>query len=260
VVYEDFIQFIEPSWYEIIFPSSPFMSEAAESVEKCAEYCTISSQCRYFSYDARLPNAEHGCHLLYDNGSGKERVCCDPDHYADVDQTIPGWISGRAPKTRHDVDQAAVFQSPQFGGATVLKANPANLYTVQYQVYLGSSPLRGAVWIEPTLTTGAADTFQLVITPKRVVLYEAGVNVNVTVSVLHASAETPKTLVLQNNIKSCDTAFTSYDAASVNTVYIDVEVPAAALEFPILLSIIIPLVLFFLLATTAFFIVRTTSQ
>lgn len=57
--YFDFIHFITPATMDVLFPSSSFMAKAAESAEKCAEYCTISSECPYFSYNARLPNSEH---------------------------------------------------------------------------------------------------------------------------------------------------------------------------------------------------------
>ena len=38
---------------QVLRPSSSFMSEDAESVEKCAEYCQFSQDCRYVSYDGK---------------------------------------------------------------------------------------------------------------------------------------------------------------------------------------------------------------
>ena len=74
--YLPFIELPAAAPFKMLRPSSEFMSEAAESVEKCAEYCTISSECKYFSYDSRLPNAEHVCMLLENNGTGPFEVCC----------------------------------------------------------------------------------------------------------------------------------------------------------------------------------------
>ena len=91
--YLPFIEFPVATPFQVIRPSSSFMSEAAESVKKCAEYCSISTECKYFSYDARLPNAEHVCMLLEDNGTGPFEVCCDADHYADDAKKIAGWTS-----------------------------------------------------------------------------------------------------------------------------------------------------------------------
>lgn len=91
--YLPFIEFPAATPFQVLRPSSGFMAEAAESVEKCAEFCTITSECKYFSYDARLPNAEHVCMLLEDMGTGPFKVCCDADHYADDAKKVAGWIS-----------------------------------------------------------------------------------------------------------------------------------------------------------------------
>jgi hypothetical protein len=70
--YEGYITYINTLPLEALISSSKFMSEAAESVKKCAEFCAISNECQFFSYDARLPNAEHICLLLQNTGTGTE--------------------------------------------------------------------------------------------------------------------------------------------------------------------------------------------
>ena len=97
-VYFPFTKFPDESLpMAFIQPSSDFMSEAAESVEKCAEYCSISSECRYFMYDARYPNAEHNC-VLYKTVVGPaEQKCCEQDDYADLSRTLPGLTTGMPP-------------------------------------------------------------------------------------------------------------------------------------------------------------------
>ena len=62
--YLPFTTFHNADSLSIVTPQSDFMSEAAESAEKCAEYCSIANECNYFSYDARKENAEHQCFLV----------------------------------------------------------------------------------------------------------------------------------------------------------------------------------------------------
>ena len=50
--YEDFIMYFGGSIFDVIRPTSSFMSEAAISAELCAEYCNIVEECRYFSFDS----------------------------------------------------------------------------------------------------------------------------------------------------------------------------------------------------------------
>lgn len=52
-IYLPFIRYIDPTPLAVLFPSSEFMAEAAESAEHCADYCAISRDCRYFSYDSK---------------------------------------------------------------------------------------------------------------------------------------------------------------------------------------------------------------
>mmetsp|Transcript_30352 Transcript_30352/g.36045 ORF Transcript_30352/g.36045 Transcript_30352/m.36045 type:complete len:453 (-) Transcript_30352:2434-3792(-) len=85
---ESFWEYVYADKLVSIRPSSSFMAEAAESPEKCAEYCAIREGCNYFSYDARWKESEHRCNLLKNNGTQYYR-CCDVDDYADEEQTSP---------------------------------------------------------------------------------------------------------------------------------------------------------------------------
>merc|ERR1711971_1200590 len=107
-VMEPFVEYYDADVLEIILPSSDFMSEASASPEKCSEYCTIVDDCMYFSYDARWKQAEHLCYLLADNGTG-DVVCCEPEDYADMKGTMPGWTSGKSPRARRELDNAKVL-------------------------------------------------------------------------------------------------------------------------------------------------------
>jgi hypothetical protein len=144
------------------------MSEAAESVKKCAAYCSISQSCRFFSYDERWKESEHRCFLLENTGSASVTECCEPDHYADQAGTIPGWTSGYPPRTKHEKDNAKVLISDQN-----LIANQVSSYTTTFNVSLSVSPLRGAFFVEPRLTTGPK-RLGIEIIPKKVSLYESG--------------------------------------------------------------------------------------
>ncbi|CAB9514122.1 Receptor-type guanylate cyclase gcy [Seminavis robusta] len=221
-IYLDYVFYQSATLFKRLNPSSTFMSEAAESPEKCAEYCTISTECRYFSYDRRFPNAEHSCYLLQDSGSGPEIARSQKDHYADEAQTIPGYIAGYPPRTRHEVDDARVVV-----GQTNLLVNPENGYEAQYDLSLGSSPLRGAVWIVPKV---ASSTYlDVTFSPPKVVFYESDKIATVTVRVTGVVTDANSvSLVVHNEVDSCDMAFRQANEAVANrhnTLFIDVEMP-----------------------------------
>lgn len=200
-VYEDFIIFEDADFVSEIRPSSDFLAEASDSPEKCAEICDIVDECAFFTYDARLPNAEHSCQLFSNSGVGKLEVCCEDQHYADRNRTIPGYISGHPAKTRHSVDNAQVILCNQF-----LTLKESNGYEARYSVSLGSSPLFGAVWVEPILhdVTG----LNVTISPPLVVLYDANTIVEVVIQVINPVHDVvSRSLVVSNIITSCDTAF-----------------------------------------------------
>jgi hypothetical protein len=237
-VYEPFLQYFEADEIAKLRPSSSFLSEAAESPEKCAEVCAISEGCLFFSYDARRKESEHSCSLLADNGTRSDLICCDPDDYADDNQTIPGRTSGLPPRTRHRLDNARLFSDPND-----LIVDQGNGYTAEFVVSLGSTPLRGAVWIEPML----ASTTQLdiSISPQRVALYDGHETATIIVVVSNVGAiSTGETLVITNEIRSCDAAFTAGDikSAAEDAVYIHVAVDPSSSSV-LRYAILVPLIL-----------------
>ena len=217
-------------------PSSPFLSEAAESVEKCAEVCTISADCSFFSYDARVTESEHRCYLRRTNGTSSHFSCCEDGHYADNEKTLPGWISGHVPRTRHKLDNARVIISP-----SNMVAQKSNQYTVQYQVSLGSMPRRGSVWIEPRPVSET--TLDIVVSPRRVVLYDNATTALITVRA--PNAKTEQILVIDNLIESCDVAFME-SGASDNNVLVNVVLSedSDSILIPLLASLGALLVIF----------------
>lgn len=237
VTYFDFIQYKFPDTIDVLFPSSPFMAEAAESVEKCAEYCSISSECRYFQFDARLPNSEKSCHLL-SYGGETEKVCCTKDHYADENKTIPGWISGMPPRTRHSENNAKVLFD-----STSLVASEETKYTASFGLSLGSTPLRGAVWVVPEVITDRGYSFD--ITPRRAVLYDNETTVSILFEVHNVTGDSQGgTIIIRNNIFSCDTAFTAFESGLDYTVYVDIVTPEMGREKQLSTGAIIGVVLF----------------
>jgi len=200
-----------------IKPSSSFMAEAAESPEKCAEYCANSEGCNYFSYDARWKESEHSCNLLRNNGT-QSYECCNVDDYADEEQKSSGWTSGRPPRTRYDIDDARILINTQD-----LDFDSSNDYKAQFSISLGSMPLRGAVWVEPKVETKT--DLNIIISPTRVVLYDNRTVTTFTVEVLNVNDLSPgenKTIFLQNIIESCDTAFTMGNSLSETIVIMNV--------------------------------------
>jgi hypothetical protein len=236
-VFEPFVQYFEADPIATLRPSSSFLAEAAESAEKCAEFCAISEGCRFFSYDARFKESEHICYLLADNGTRSDFICCDSDDYADDEGIMSGWTSGRPPRTRHVDDNARVLiETPH------LVLESANGYSSQLEVSLGSTPLRGAVWIEPILSS--TTELDISIYPKRVALYDNNTKATITVTVLNIeTASISDTLVITQDIQSCDHAFTFSYSHNDAIVYIDVIVDRSKTSDNVVLpTILIPIV------------------
>jgi hypothetical protein len=244
--YEPFISYIDATPHQVLTSSANFMSEAAESVEKCAEYCSIDDGCRFFSYDARLPNAEHKCHLLANKGARSEYVCCDEDHYADEAGVMPGWVSGRPPQTRHELDDANVLLSPKDHNV-----NKLNGFQAEYQVSLGATPLRGGVWVEPTLLSTSG--LNVTVSPSRVVLYDVNQTATVSIYVHNVNSDSPSaTLVIENTINSCDEAYMVTSGSNENMVYIIVTAPEVDEDGNLVLVIGLPIALAAVLALSIF--------
>lgn len=175
-VYEPFYNYLDATILRAVQEDSSFMREAAESVQKCAEFCAIDDECNYFTYDQRLPNAEHRCLMFRNNGTVFDYVCCLDDHYADEEKTIPGTISGRPPQSRHRDDNARVLIS-----SMELSLSESNSYSTELTLTLGADPLRGAVWVYPKITAGTSD-LEFVISPSRVPLYTSNSTAKIYVS------------------------------------------------------------------------------
>lgn len=215
-VYIPFYEFYNGGFIVDLFPSSKFMAEAAESEQKCAEYCSIRSDCRYFTYDNRIVNTEPVCHLLTSIGT-PSFVCCQKQHYADVNMTRAGFISGWVPRTRYY----------KYGARVLLTQDPnialtqSSGYKTSYQLALGSMPFRGAVWVEPRVVSSTLSN-NVVFSPSRVVFYDNTTAATVWVT-LEGNLVIGGSFVVENVVKSCDKAF-SIDNANL-TVYVQLIVP-----------------------------------
>ncbi|CAB9508024.1 Receptor-type guanylate cyclase gcy [Seminavis robusta] len=220
-LYFDFVQYVGGN-IQKLEPSSEFGSEGAESAEKCAEFCALHKDCHYFAFDQRYQEAEHTCFLL-DDMESSNHICCDGiNDYADLDRTIPGWTSGVAPRTRSKKRDAVVLVTP-----TSLKAEQANDYRVEFRLALGSKPLRGAVWIEPTIESSTDLDYTL--SPTRIALYDNSSVATVAIHIRNPEIikGVGETLVVSNKLESCDSAFTALDTEASN-VYVQVLVPQEA--------------------------------
>ena len=233
-VFEPFWEYKDPETFLTIKSDAEFMAEAAEDPNKCAEYCTFTEECNYFSYKALWMNAEHTCNLLKTNGT-PSYVCCKQDDYGDEEMTVPGWVSGRPPRTRNYVDNARVVITQH-----LLDLDDSNGYKAQYQIKLGSTPLRGAVWITPTV---ASDTnLEVNVSPISAVLYDDTMIATITVQISNTDAiSTTETIVLLNDIDSCDTAFTKSNILSETTMYLEVKHDVSTSTSSLIAAIIVPL-------------------
>ncbi|CAB9530525.1 expressed unknown protein [Seminavis robusta] len=224
--YYPFVEFPDGAVQSEVRPSSPFMAEAAESPEKCAEYCAISKECNFFGFDGRFKNAELLCYLFETMGSGPQKICCEEDHFGDEDGTIPGWTSGLPPRTRHTMDNAKVLIEPQ---AISIETSYEGYGEASFDLQLGSRPHRGAVWIEPQLASSTP--MEVTFDPPRVVLYDANstVRVKVTVAAADMLGTGSTSFVVQNKISSCDSAFVEYaddsTATRETTIFVDIVIP-----------------------------------
>ena len=111
-------------------------------------------------------------------------------------------------------------------------ADPQNNYRPQFEVSLGSTPLRGAVWVEPMVASNS--DVEVSFWPPRVVLYDSNSSATVTVWVAASALQigsSSMNLVINNKVTSCDSAFMENSDRSAsnsdNTVFIDVIVPEA---------------------------------
>ena len=253
--YIEFTIFEEATILMDLRPGSEFLSEGSESPQKCAEICSILKDCRVFTYDARLPNAENKCLLFSSEGSGMFEVCCEKDHYADEEQTIPGYISGLPPATRNDVDNARVMISDQ-----LLVLDMQNNYEATYSITLGSTPLRGAVWVEPRLTSPT--NLEVEIYPLRVALYDANATAEISIKIGNVNqTDATLSLIVRNNIESCDSAFTFSISGQESSIFLEVVLPDSDDSINLATAIVVPLVgILALIGVIAVFLFRKVQK
>ena len=210
---EPFVNYQGASIYQTIRPDSEFLEEAAESPARCAAYCEIVTDCRYFAYDDRNPNALPTCNLLSNRGLPTVHNTTFDD-FADAEMTLPGYTSGYPPRTRVLVNNATVLSSPK-----ALQVNPENGYESAIEFSLGSTPLRGAVWVELEVTSDT--NLEVTFEPSFFVLYDDSVSVPVKVKVSNVGNMSTSVL-FKNTIIACDEAFT---LSPVEPLLIEVFVP-----------------------------------
>ena len=202
-VYEPFVEYVHTIQSEYITSTSSFMAEAAESAEKCAEYCDVSIECRYFTFDTRVNNAGNTCILIHDKYADPATRCCtEANHYADKERTLPGYVSGRPPRARVSDDNARVVVT-----VTNDVVDKESSYEGSFEVSLGSTPMRGAVWVEPYVSSDTTATVAFI--PSRVVLYDSNTSREVVVRASGVEQGSIESLVIGNRVTACDTAFTS---------------------------------------------------
>lgn len=193
-----------------------FLAQAAESPEYCAEFCRLFPECQAFQYDARFGLSEPKCVLLYKAGA----TVAEPGLFANAEKTLPGYTIGYPPRARHRIENATVVVS-----AHSLEASSENSFAVEYEVSLQSNPTCGAVWVEPKIV-GRGQTWDVSITPRRVVLYDTETTTTVKVKISdHTDHDI--TLILGHDIQACDSAFTAFGDANKYNVLIRVVAPSS---------------------------------
>jgi hypothetical protein len=249
-VYENFTHYLSTETLRTIVPSSPLFSEATDSEHKCAEYCSILESCRYFSYDARLPNAFPICyHFNY--VTQVEEVCCHEEHYRDENMTIPGWVSGRVHRTRCESDDARVYVTHN----DTLTLSEDNGFETEYSVHLGAQPIRGAVWVEPNVLSNE-DNACIYTIPTRVVLYDNETVATIKVCVSDGSKLRDSfTITITNEVTACDSAFaTSNSCVSPDDLAVYVEVVPSNKTFMIVFSATVAAVVTIVLVLVAVYV------
>ena len=189
--------------FELYVPSSPFLAEASESVDKCAAVCAMNARCLSFSFyirtdlDSSSPTASARCHLYteapsvsaYEGGAAPDPEAPDPRVH----------IIGLPPRTRAARNSTVVVTPAR------LDLSEGNEYKGSFEVSLGADPLRGAVWVTPRLeATGLDVTFE----PPSVSLYDATTRVAIEV-VVRGDVTRDFTPIVTLDVVSCDPAFST---------------------------------------------------
>lgn len=187
--------------------------------------CAIRADCYYFSFDGRYGASSNLCYH-YKTISSIHEVCCKPGDYQDANQTLPGWVSGRVPRTRCIEDNAKVYLSSV--SSVIMDDN--NDFRTSYTVQLGASPLRGAVWIKPRILSDSK--LEIQFTPAEVALYD----ISPVTIVARLAGEVPgnmkdETILIANEVETCDAAFAASSSCGKDEdlqILIDVVAPLGA--------------------------------
>ena len=194
--------------------SSTFLSEAAESPQKCAEYCEILSDCNYFTHDNRLGNAEPICYFF----ETVPHPLTFYDAFADTRQEVPGYVSGWPAKTRHTEENANVVLS-----VSTITADMSSDYQAEYVVSLGANPTRGAVWVIPRLSSSIPEVKFI---PEKIALYNNRSLARFVVSVLDPTAlKQSYTVSIVHGVQSCDAAFEANTDEELTKLVLSINVP-----------------------------------
>ena len=145
----------------------------------------------------RVTKAVHTCYLQATQGE-PQRVCCSEGSFADSNRTIPGFVSGYPARTRHLKDDARVFYSE-----SSLTLSSEGGSSTSYEISLGSTPFRGAVWIDISVSSSA--DFEVLVEPSRAVLYDNMTSVPVVVSIADGATAIKSTqnMLILHTITSC---------------------------------------------------------
>lgn len=214
--YEPFVRYEHSGIFKRIERQDDFMADGATSPAKCAEYCSLHAECRYFTFDRRRDPEFHSCELHSEQGGRKYY----DDQLSGSDFQHAAFVSGIPPRTRHISGGAEVKFDP-----LSLETGSPEGYETQYTVMLGANPKRGAVWITPTVVD-APTGIDIEFAPSKITLYDNETSVVVDVFLKNKSTlAIGGTVRVLNSIHSCDTAFTAASQESLvesSSIIIDI--------------------------------------
>ena len=227
---------------DLLTRESPVFAEAAESVDKCVVYCHRDPECFAFAYSTfttfqgrcfmygAAPAPDAPAPSVFDTttdyvgglpprarAAAGDRVMAEPDEV--VLEEANGYTGGRAEilfVLREDAptpwssslaessgrgcpDAAKMIEG---GSSSRARVRPRR-YAGSFDVFLGGEPLRGAVWVTPTVDDASLDvTFD---PPGPLVFYNASERQRVAVSV--QGVTTGATPTVSFDVIACDVAF-----------------------------------------------------
>lgn len=223
--YEEFVQFGFGAELYSVTPSSTFLHEAAESPKKCAEYCELIEECKYWTIDQRWKNSENRCDLLASRNQTFYVKSNRSDDYGDPDQLTPGFVSGIPARMRFVEVPAFVVEPTNLIDVT----GPARATVVTYNLTLGAPPTRGAVRLYPSLASTYSTTWNVTFEPASLAWYVSTWNRSQTVRVHIAPCDNyaSETLPIVHHVDACDAAFLAHPAPEVY-VRIDASRPSSS--------------------------------